>query len=58
MYEEYERICDGKEGPVLAVSREGENIVVSRGADAQGTFYLVTRLWRDGWHIRQKVYKS
>lgn len=30
MYEEYERICDGKEGPVLAVSREGEIEIIFR----------------------------
>ena len=58
MYEEYERICDGKNGPVFAVSKEGENIIVSKDTDAQGTFYLVTKLRRDGWHIRQKVYKG
>ena len=58
MYEEYERICEGRAGPVFAVSKEGENIIVTKGTDAQGEFFLVTRMRRDGWHVRQKVYKA
>ena len=57
MYEEYERLCEGRTGPVFAVSKEGDNIIVSKGTDDKGDFFLVTRLRRDGWHIRQKVYK-
>ena len=58
MYEEYERICEGRTGPVFAVSKEGENIIVTKGSDDQGEFFLVTRMRRDGWHVRQKVYKA
>jgi hypothetical protein len=58
MFEEYERICEGRTGPVFAVSKEGENIIVAKGADDQGEFFLVTRMRRDGWHVRQKVYKA
>ena len=58
MCEEYERICEGRTGPVFAVSKEGENIIVAKGMDDQGEFFLVTRMRRDGWHVRQKVYKA
>lgn len=58
MYEEYERLCEGRTGPVFAVSKEGENIIVQHGEDDRGAFYLVTRMRRDGWHISTKCYKG
>ena len=58
MYEEYERLCEGGTGPAFAISKEGDNIIVAKGTDDQGDFFLVTRLRRDGWHVQQKVYKA
>ena len=58
MYDEYERLCQGNSTPLFAVSRSGENIIVEKGEDEQGEFYLVTKLRRDGWHVRQKHYKT
>lgn len=58
MYDEYEHLCQGNSTPLFAVSRSGENIIVEKGEDEQGEFYLVTKLRRDGWHVRQKHYKT
>ena len=58
MYDEYDRFCQDKTTPVFAVSRSGENIIIDKGSDEQGEYYLVTRIRRDGWYVRKKEYRG
>ncbi|MBQ4214137.1 MAG: hypothetical protein II673_03085, partial [Ruminococcus sp.] len=58
MYEEYDQVCQGHTTPLFAVSKAGENIIIDKGEDEHGAYYLVTTIRRNGWRVRMKEYRD
>lgn len=58
MYEEYDQVCQGHTTPLFAVSKAGENIIIDKGEDEHGAYYLVTPIRRNGWRVRMKEYRD
>lgn len=58
LFEELEKLLDGKTPPAIGTNDKGENVVIEAGRDESGRFYRIETAQSNGWLRVETIYED